>query len=100
MLNFLYEFFEDCQLNQFYSYYHAITEGLFNNISNSNLYYYATDYTIFFSVKLILCLLFLILIRGGVPRYRYDFLTKIGWVKFLGYVLTIFLISVVLFLVW
>ena len=37
-------------------------------------------------------MMFLILIRGGVPRYRYDFLTKLGWVKFLGYVLSIFLV--------
>ena len=41
-------------------------------------YVYAADYTLFFTLKLTLCLLTLILIRGGVPRYRYDFLTKIG----------------------
>ena len=41
-----------------------------------------------------LCLIaLLIFIRGGVPRYRYDFLTKIGWIKFLSLVLAVFLTS-------
>jgi NADH:ubiquinone oxidoreductase subunit H len=58
------------------------------------LYYtYACNFTLVFTFKLALCLSFLIFIRGGVPRYRYDFLTKIGWVKFLGYVISIFLLS-------
>lgn len=48
---------------------------------------------IVFTVKLLLCLMFLIFIRGGVPRYRYDFLTKMGWVKFLFYVLSLFLVT-------
>ncbi len=56
--------------------------------------------TLIFTLKVTLCLMFLIVIRGCVPRYRYDFLTKMGWVKFLGYVLAIFLISVTLFLIW
>jgi len=43
-----------------------------------------------------MCLSFLILIRGGVPRYRYDLLTKLGWIKFLGYVLAVFLLTLLL----
>ena len=39
---------------------------------------YSTNYTLVFTFKIVLCLSFLIFIRGGVPRYRYDFLTKIG----------------------
>ena len=39
---------------------------------------YSTNYTLVFTFKILLCLSFLIFIRGGVPRYRYDFLTKIG----------------------
>jgi len=42
------------------------------------LYVYATDYTFIFTAKISLCLMFLIVIRGCVPRYRYDFLTKMG----------------------
>ena len=41
--------------------------------------------------KLTTALAFLIAIRGCLPRYRYDFLTKLGWVKFLGQTLTFFL---------
>lgn len=58
------------------------------------------DTTLIFIFKVALCIGCLILIRGGVPRYRYDFLTKIGWVKFLGYILTIFLLTILVFIVW
>lgn len=36
-----------------------------------------------YCLKLSASLFFLIFIRAGLPRYRYDFLTKLGWVKFL-----------------
>ena len=49
-----------------------------------------------FTLKFILCIALLIFIRGGVPRYRYDFLTKIGWIKFLSLILSTFLISLIL----
>jgi NADH:ubiquinone oxidoreductase subunit H len=39
---------------------------------------YSNNYTLILTFKLVMCLSFLIFIRGGVPRYRYDFLTKIG----------------------
>jgi NADH:ubiquinone oxidoreductase subunit H len=41
-------------------------------------YSYSTNYTFIFTTKLAVCLVFLSAIRGGVPRYRYDFLTKMG----------------------
>jgi len=59
-------------------------------------YIYSSNVTLAFTFKLVLCLSFLIFIRGGVPRYRYDFLTKIGWVKFLGYIIAMFLLSLFL----
>lgn len=34
--------------------------------------------SIVFGLKFILFIVFLIFIRGGIPRYRYDFLTKLG----------------------
>lgn len=44
------------------------------------LYYYlfVVDTTTVITLKITLCLMFLIVIRGCIPRYRYDFLTKIG----------------------
>lgn len=48
------------------------------------------------AVKFILLIALLVFIRGGVPRYRYDFLTKIGWIKFLSLVLAVFLSSLLL----
>ena len=60
--------------------------GFYNDYINSyvimffeTLYYcYSMNYTFFFAIKLTTCIFLLILLRGGVPRYRYDFLTKIG----------------------
>lgn len=45
----------------------------------------------FIAVKFLTLIGLLIFIRGGIPRYRYDFLTKIGWIKFLSLVLSVFL---------
>ena len=49
-----------------------------------------------FTIKFILLIALLVFIRGGIPRYRYDFLTKIGWIKFLSLVLSVFLSSLLL----
>ena len=43
------------------------------------------------AIKFLLLIAMLVFIRGGIPRYRYDFLTKIGWIKFLSLILTVFL---------
>ena len=75
----------------------------FNLISTylDNIEYpYSTEFSFAFTTKLAGCLSFLILIRGGVPRYRYDILTKLGWVKFLGFVLAIFILTLVMFFLW
>jgi NADH:ubiquinone oxidoreductase subunit H len=77
-----------------------LSETVFSFSKDAFYYSYATNYTFIFTTKLALCLVFLSAIRGGVPRYRYDFLTKMGWVKFLGYVLTVFLTVFALFIVW
>ena len=42
-------------------------------------------------IKFMILIAMLIFVRGGIPRYRYDFLTKIGWIKFLSLVLSVFL---------
>lgn len=49
----------------------------------------------YFEGKFILVLGFLIAIRVGTPRYRYDFLSKLGWLKLLSITLSVF--SLVLF---
>ena len=54
--------------------------------------------SIIFTTKFILLIALLVFVRGGVPRYRYDFLTKIGWIKFLSLVLAVFLSSILLLL--
>ena len=76
------------------------SETFFTFAKDSFYYSYATNYTFIFTAKIATCLIFLAAIRGGVPRYRYDFLTKMGWVKFLGLVLSIFVAVFFLHLLW
>lgn len=76
------------------------SETLFTFSKDTFYYSYSTNYTFIFTLKMATCLVFLSAIRGGVPRYRYDFLTKMGWVKFLGLVLAAFLTTFLLFIVW
>jgi NADH:ubiquinone oxidoreductase subunit H len=47
---------------------------LFNNFTLN----YSTSYTLIITAKIVVSLFVLILVRGAVPRYRYDFLTKLG----------------------
>ena len=58
----------------FFETYLSLFSTYFDNIN----YPYSNEFSLAFTVKLVACLSFLILIRGGVPRYRYDILTKLG----------------------
>lgn len=77
---------------------------VFNTISYSihymitycfNLTLYASIFT---SAKFILIIALLVFVRGGIPRYRFDYLTKLGWTKFLSLILLSFLLE--LYLIW
>jgi NADH:ubiquinone oxidoreductase subunit H len=52
--------------------------------------------SIFMGLKFIVLIGLLIVVRGGIPRYRYDFLTKLGWIKTLSLALVVFLINLLL----
>jgi NADH:ubiquinone oxidoreductase subunit H len=67
-------------------------------IFNSKFYYqFSQNLVFFFALKFCLSMALLILIRGGTPRYRYDYLTKLGWLKFLGFIIAVFSISILFF---
>lgn len=53
-----------------------------------------------YSTKLSISLLFLIFIRAGLPRYRYDYITKLGWLKFLFLILFFFLIFYIIYILY
>lgn len=53
--------------------------------------------SIIYGIKFCFSLLFLIFIRAGIPRYRYDFLTILGWNKFLFFCLFVFIYLVILY---
>jgi NADH:ubiquinone oxidoreductase subunit H len=69
-----------------------LQNGLF--ITNWKIFYqFPQNMSFFFGIKFCLAIGFLILIRGGTPRYRYDYLTKLGWLKFLGFIVLAFFSS-------
>jgi len=51
-----------------------------------------------FSIKIIFILLFSLLVRFVLPRYRYDQLMYIGWTAFLPLCLALFIFNAVAFL--
>lgn len=51
---------------------------------------------LFISIKFLVCIALLIFARGGIPRFRFDYLTKLGWIKFLSLVLLSFLIEILI----
>ena len=48
------------------------------------------------ALKFLLLIALLIFIRGGIPRYRFDHLTKMGWIKYLSLVLASLLVQFLL----
>lgn len=66
---------------------------------HSYIYIYITFNNSFvYSLKFLSSILILIFIRAGIPRYRYDFLTKLGWIKFFLYSLFFFVTNYVIFI--
>nr|QPL15900.1 NADH dehydrogenase subunit 1b [Strombidium sp.] len=67
--------------------------GLISNFCILNLYLKQTSINaLIFAVKYFILISLLVFVRGGIPRYRYDFLTKIGWIKLLSLTLSFFII--------
>ena len=64
--------------------------SLFGSISSTTLNALVT------ALKFLLLIALLIFIRGGIPRYRFDHLTKVGWIKYLSLVLASMLIQFLL----
>ena len=86
--------------NFFFFIVNFIDPFLYNGFFFFNLkifYQFIQNITLFFGIKFLLSICFLILIRGGTPRYRYDYLTKLGWLKFLGFIISVFFFSVFFF---
>jgi len=72
----------------------------FNLILTKLIYFFPKNLVLVFSIKFLLCISFLVLIRGGTPRYRYDYLTKLGWLKFLTLIILIFALSLLFFFIF
>lgn len=61
-------------LETIFSYLTTLLSNFIITISFKTL----TSNALIFTFKFVLTIALLVFIRGGVPRYRYDFLTKIG----------------------
>jgi NADH:ubiquinone oxidoreductase subunit H len=86
-----------CQLVLFY-YYSLASGGLATLVllTPSLPMKYTVISALVFSLKFLVLIALMVFVRGGIPRYRYDFLTKIGWIKFLSLVLAVFLSTLLL----
>ncbi len=62
--------------------------------------YFIYNYSFNYSIKFLISILILIFIRAGIPRYRYDFLTKLGWIKFFLYTFFFFICNYFIFLLF
>jgi len=75
--------------------------GLSSNVANY-IYVHCFNFTLYSSIitslKFIVLIALLVFVRGGIPRYRFDYLTKLGWTKFLSLILLSFLLE--LYLIW
>ena len=67
-------------------FYTVMSDSLSSNMLDS----------IIVAIKFLLLIALLVFIRGGIPRYRFDHLTKMGWIKFLSLVLASILIEMLL----
>ena len=75
--------------------------GLLISNYNSTVYLYTVlgfNNSIIYACKFSVSILFLIFIRAGIPRYRYDFLTKLGWVKFFLFTFLFFTLNYFIFM--
>ena len=85
----------------FYKEYIYIITSLFNFLFYL-FYNYFIKTSLIISIflpglKIIIVLIFLILMRAGLPRYRYDYISKLGWGKFLMLLLIFFIIFYIIF---
>ena len=80
------QYLTDCVYFAFTFFY----SSLFGSVSSTTLNALVT------ALKFLLLIALLIFIRGGIPRYRFDHLTKVGWIKYLSLVLASMLIQFLL----
>lgn len=52
--------------------------------------------SLYVSTKFLICIALLIFARGGIPRFRFDYLTKLGWIRFLSLVLLVFILEILI----
>jgi len=70
------------------------------NLTTSEFSDFPTNLAFTYGLKFTISIMFLIFIRAGSPRYRYDYLTKLGWAKFLLFTLYVFTATYFIFILF
>lgn len=72
---------------------HTLSEALIHvpqsYFASTVLCKYVAWASVVLALKFILLVALLVFVRGGIPRYRYDFLTKVGWIQMLNFILLV-----------
>ena len=95
VLKYPYSWFLEPIMPYIYHLFKFISYAINNNLILS-LSFWNFFFTIIFSLKFIFLISILVFVRGGIPRYRYDYLTKIGWLRLLSLTVAFFLTSLFL----
>ena len=74
-------------VNFLFYYMHYMLHMVFNETVSASLVV---------SFKFLVLIALLVFVRGGIPRYRFDYLTKLGWTKFLSLILISFIFELCL----
>jgi NADH:ubiquinone oxidoreductase subunit H len=67
----------------------SMAQTLQSYFASTVLCKYVALASVVFALKFILLVALLVFVRGGIPRYRYDFLTKVGWIQMLNFILLV-----------
>jgi len=73
-----------------------VIEALLPLLNSSYILKTLSNASIIFAIKFFIFSSLLMFVRGGIPRYRYDFLTKVGWIKLLTIIVILFLSTLLL----
>lgn len=102
-----FDYLPESRLDQLFTVMHQYPQNssswyLFGDGLNNIIFSVPTSKAavISFGLKFITLILLLIFVRGGIPRYRYDFLTKMGWFKYFSWVLLFFILSFFLYILF
>lgn len=83
-------------LRELMNYGFSILLWQYDNLYCTGVLPFTSGLALNISIKFLLGIVCLIFVRGGIPRFRFDYLTKLGWIRFLSLVLVSFLFQILI----